>query len=235
MTLAVRNLVIQDNDGNLMAGASIEVRRDVQGKPLAQIYSDRAGLVPLANPFVTDDGKASFFAFGGAYQITATREAFEDVQNYVAIGRGSETDLSVVTPRGLYSAATSLRRWRSRYPYGCRYRSENLHLVGGRQPQPHAAVRFSDPSIPRFGCSRRGISIETAQAILDGATTQAACVATAQAGIATGQQVIATAKALEAAASAAASASASVSPALRYIFDTGTSAGRPPHDGIPRQ
>ena len=207
-----------------MAGASI-TRSDVQGKPLAAdlIRIARAWCLS-ANPFVTDDGKASFFAFGGAYQITATRGAFEDTQNYVAIGRGSETDLSVVTPRGLSSAATSLQRWRSRHAYGCRYRAENLHLIGGWQPQSHSARCLSDLSIPRSGCSRRASGLKRRKRSSTEPQRRPGSVATLHRQAS--QRVNRSSRPPRRSKRRLQQrrrASASVSPALRYIFDTGLS------------
>jgi hypothetical protein len=220
MTLAVRNLVIQDDDGNLMAGASIEVRLDVQGKPLARIYSDRAGLNELPNPFETDDGKASFFALGGAYQIKATLGDFEDIQNYVPVGRGAETDISLTNPRGTWSNAVTYAKGDLVTHTGTAGMRSFISLQDTNlNHAPDADTPIVDTA---WWMLSPGTTTEQAQAILDGATTQAG-VATTQAGIATAQKVLAAAEAANAALSAASAASSSVSPALRYLFDTGLS------------
>jgi hypothetical protein len=221
MTLAVRNLVIQDANGNLMAGASIEVRLDVQGKPLAAIYSDRAGAVPLANPFVTDDGKASFFTVGGAYQIKATLGDFEDIQNYVPVGRGAETDISLTNPRGTWSNAVTYAKGDLVTHTGTAGMRSFISLQDTNlNHAPDADTPIVDTA---WWMLSPGTTTEQAQAILDGATTQAnnAAASAVTAGTQAGNALT---QANAAAASAASAAASSVSPALRYTFDTGTSA-----------
>lgn len=90
---ARKNIVVQDNRGNVVPGASIEVRKEIAGLPLASIYSDRSGSTPMDNPFLADaDGFAYFHAGGGAYQIIATSGGFQRTENYVALGNASEVD-----------------------------------------------------------------------------------------------------------------------------------------------
>jgi hypothetical protein len=84
---------IVDEAGNIQDGASVEVRREVAGAPLASLFSDRDGLVPTGNPITADsEGFAAFHAAGGAYRITATKGAFSRVWRYVGIGRAQEFD-----------------------------------------------------------------------------------------------------------------------------------------------
>ena len=98
MTMARYNRVVQDTDGNGVSGASIEVRAEVPGQPLASIYSDRAGTVPLGNPFTANsDGSFGFHALGGAYQVRAYTgpsgaPTFEAILRYEAIGLNAEAD-----------------------------------------------------------------------------------------------------------------------------------------------
>lgn len=98
MTMARYNGVVQDAEGNGVAGAMIEVRLEVPGQPLAALKSNRAGTAALANPFAADSsGRFGFHVVGGAYQIRAytgdsgspTDEWFF---NYVGIGLNSESD-----------------------------------------------------------------------------------------------------------------------------------------------
>lgn len=97
MALARCNLVIQDEDGNIVNGASVEVRRESAGAPLAVVYSDRDGASSLGNPFTASDGaEAGFHVVGGAYKITATLGAFTRTWRYVAIGTGGENDIDAV-------------------------------------------------------------------------------------------------------------------------------------------
>lgn len=95
MALARYQFTATDNAGNIIPGASVEVRSEVPGQPLVQLYSDRDGGVPIGNPFTADDEAfAAFHAPGGAYQITASSGAFERVWRYVAIGTNAERDFS---------------------------------------------------------------------------------------------------------------------------------------------
>jgi hypothetical protein len=93
MTLARWQATIQDEAGNVLPGATVEVRREVSGAPLAVLYSDRDGATPLGNPFAADgDGFAAFHVVGGAYRITATSGADSRTWRYVAVGRSAESD-----------------------------------------------------------------------------------------------------------------------------------------------
>jgi hypothetical protein len=96
MTLGIFQRTVTDDAGDVQAAASVEVRvQDTNA--LASIYSDRAGSVPLANPFTTgSDGLVKFFAEGNAYKITATKGAFSVVWEYVAIGTAQELDIGAI-------------------------------------------------------------------------------------------------------------------------------------------
>lgn len=107
MALARLNLVIQDEDGNIIDGATITVQRELGGLPLAQLYSDRDGATPIGNPFTAADGAdAGFHVVGGAYKITATKDAFTRIWRYVAIGTAGEVDSNGFTPRGEYDTGS---------------------------------------------------------------------------------------------------------------------------------
>jgi hypothetical protein len=93
MALARWQAPIQDAAGNVVPGATIEVRDEESGL-LATLFSDRAGTVPLGNPFNADaNGFAGFFAEGGAYRLTVTSGLLSSVWRYVAIGIAAEFDL----------------------------------------------------------------------------------------------------------------------------------------------
>jgi hypothetical protein len=98
MSLAKYNRVVQDTAGNGVSGASIEVRSEVPGQPLAVLFSDRAGTVGLGNPFPADsDGSFGFHTIGGAYQVRAYTGAsgaptFEKILRYEPVGLNSESD-----------------------------------------------------------------------------------------------------------------------------------------------
>lgn len=94
MALARHNQAILDTAGNVVHGASVEVRNETTGL-LPQLYSDRAGTVAIGNPFTAADGAdAGFHVIGGAYKITATSGALTRIWRYVAIGTNAETDSS---------------------------------------------------------------------------------------------------------------------------------------------
>lgn len=97
MPLAIWQRNITTDAGDIVPGATIEVRREVPGAPLVQLYSDRDGLVSIGNPFTADaNGFAAFHVEGGAYKITATAtiagEDFEKIWRYVPIGNLQEYD-----------------------------------------------------------------------------------------------------------------------------------------------
>jgi hypothetical protein len=93
MVLARWQATVQDNEGNVLPAASVRVEREATGFPLATIYSDRAGTVPLGNPFPADsEGFAAFHVAGGAYRITVTSGATARTYRYVAIGLAAERD-----------------------------------------------------------------------------------------------------------------------------------------------
>src|SRR5262245_10448885 len=97
MVLARWQATIVDDAGNVQSGASVEVRREVAGAPLATLFSDRDGLTPLSNPFNADTGGlAAFHVASGAYRITATKGAVSITWRYVAIGTAAEFDAGAV-------------------------------------------------------------------------------------------------------------------------------------------
>lgn len=114
MTLARHYLTVQDTEGNAVPGAHIEVRREIPGQPLAMLFSDRAGIVALGNPFdAGGDGIAFFHVVGGAYQIRAYTGAsgapdFEVIQRYVAIGLNSESDAAGVKTQRTETASGAI-------------------------------------------------------------------------------------------------------------------------------
>lgn len=93
MTLARYQFTVVDDAGNVQDGASVTVRAETVGNPLASLFSDRAGVVATGNPVIADgDGFAAFHVAGGAYMITATKGSFTRTWRYVAIGLMAETD-----------------------------------------------------------------------------------------------------------------------------------------------
>lgn len=94
MVLARWQATIVDDAGNVQDAASVEVRAETGGTPLAPVYSDRDGLVGIANPLTADsEGFVGFHVAGGAYQIIATKGSFSRTWRYVGIGTLSERDV----------------------------------------------------------------------------------------------------------------------------------------------
>jgi hypothetical protein len=93
MSLARFQRTIVDANGNIIASPTIAVRDQVSNG-LVSIFSDRAGLSALSNPFTgTSEGLAAFHVEGGAYKITATSGAFTAEWTWVGIGTAQELDL----------------------------------------------------------------------------------------------------------------------------------------------
>lgn len=89
---------IVDDDGSVQPAASIEVRREVSGAPLASLFSDRDGAVPIGNPFFADsEGFAAFHVVGGSYRITATKGSFSRTWRYVDVGTTQGLDIEGIT------------------------------------------------------------------------------------------------------------------------------------------
>jgi hypothetical protein len=93
VALARWQATIVDSAGNVQAGASVTVQREVIGSPLANLFEDRDGLVPTGNPITADaDGFAFFHVAGGAYRVTASKGGFTREWRYVALGTLAEQD-----------------------------------------------------------------------------------------------------------------------------------------------
>ena len=113
MTLAVYNKTVTDAAGRPVAGAHVEVKREIPGQPLAALYSDRAGTAGKTNPFDTDaNGDLSFFVSGGAYRVriytgSSGSPTTEKIFRFEAIGLSAETDgLGVKSQRTVTAAGT---------------------------------------------------------------------------------------------------------------------------------
>lgn len=93
MVLARWQATITDEAGNVQPAASVTVRSEGVGNPLANLFTDREGVTPTGNPITADgDGYAAFHVAGGAYRITAELGAFSQIWRYVAVGLGAESD-----------------------------------------------------------------------------------------------------------------------------------------------
>jgi hypothetical protein len=98
MALARYQFTCHDGFGNLLPHATVEVRTETSGQPLAALWSDREGLTAMPNPFQADgNGLAVFHTAGGAYQIRVTSGDLVAVRRYVAIGTAQEADAAAFT------------------------------------------------------------------------------------------------------------------------------------------
>lgn len=93
-TLAKYNGVAQDAAGNALGSPSVQVT--LEGGGLVPLYSDRAGAVPISNPFFgAADGTFSFHVASGAYRIDVISGAVTRTLRYVGIGTAAEYDGTV--------------------------------------------------------------------------------------------------------------------------------------------
>lgn len=95
MALAIKELQITDSQGNVLAGASVEVRRESAGSPVAALKSDRAGATPISNPMTSDaNGMVTFYVVGGAYKFTITKDSYSKILRYQPVGTAQEYDVA---------------------------------------------------------------------------------------------------------------------------------------------
>jgi hypothetical protein len=81
MTNSIWQATIQNDSGDIISGAQIDVVDENTGLP-ALIYSSRAGAA-LTNPFfATAEGFAQFYAAAGEYRITATNTGTSEAQTW---------------------------------------------------------------------------------------------------------------------------------------------------------
>ncbi|WP_061026279.1 hypothetical protein [Bradyrhizobium sp. CCH5-F6] len=96
MTMARYDLTATDTQGNVISGASVEVRSEIPGQPLASLYSDRDGTTPTGNPLTTDsNGDVGFYCIGGYYKIEVTSGIYSKTRRYVGIGLAQGSDIIV--------------------------------------------------------------------------------------------------------------------------------------------
>lgn len=97
MPFAAWHKIIQDNQGNIVANASVSVVDEETGLP-AVLWADRDGTTPAGNPVFSDsNGAVLFFVAGGAYRISATKSGFTRTLRYQAIGLAAEFDFADVS------------------------------------------------------------------------------------------------------------------------------------------
>lgn len=82
-----------DDAGNILNNATVEVRREEPGFPLANpIYEDFDGVTPKSNPFSVSDGVGAFHAVGGFYRIRVMAGGYDRTLRYVAVGTAQAVD-----------------------------------------------------------------------------------------------------------------------------------------------
>lgn len=91
MVLAHKQFDATDEQGNLLTG-SVTVRVEFEAGGLGVPYGDRAGAVPLGNPFNNTGGKISFYAAAGNYKITISQGSFSRVLRDEPMGLMQEAD-----------------------------------------------------------------------------------------------------------------------------------------------
>lgn len=107
MVLAVKDLVAVDLQGNVIPNATVTVRIEGAGAPLAPIYSDREGTTPKSNPFNADEnGRITFYAEGGAYRIDVSDGTNVVTYRHVGIGTAQEADIDE------FGQTSGTLRWR---------------------------------------------------------------------------------------------------------------------------
>jgi hypothetical protein len=98
MALARWQATITDEEGNVVPGAMIQVRREAAGLPLvADLKADVDGVVPLGNPFAADADGFAFFhvrGFRTGYRIRAYDPAtgFDRTWKNVPVGTAAAVD-----------------------------------------------------------------------------------------------------------------------------------------------
>lgn len=120
MVAAIYQGFIKDEAGNIIEGASVEVR-DQDTNALVTIWSNRATTSTKTNPTTTDsEGYFFFYRTAGRYKITVTKDSFTAIFNNVNIGTSQEydtgtdagqiplnSDLSTVAASGDYDDLTN--------------------------------------------------------------------------------------------------------------------------------
>ena len=90
MALPIFQRTVVNDRGDILPGASIEVRSEPVGNEttgnLVSVYSDRAGTVALGNPFtIGADALVKFYVAPGEYKITALKGGESVIWRYVIV------------------------------------------------------------------------------------------------------------------------------------------------------
>ena len=83
MALAAITRVVQDDEGNAVSGATVEIRREISGAPLVSLFSDRDGLNSIVNPYTAPTAQFTVFSSPGTYRIDITVGSETVTERYV--------------------------------------------------------------------------------------------------------------------------------------------------------
>lgn len=107
MTLDVWQGFVQDQDGDTVSSAEVEVRLSSDGS-LATLYSDNSGNTGKSNPFTTGaDGFVQFYTFPDELKITATKGSDTVTFNNVMVGKATRVVNTTHHNTGTDAAAAS--------------------------------------------------------------------------------------------------------------------------------
>jgi hypothetical protein len=87
---------ITNDEGNLVANVTVTVRKETAGAPLAVLYSDALGTLPLTNPATFASGICKFYTAGsaGGLRLDAVATGFSQTWRNEACGTGAQVDAS---------------------------------------------------------------------------------------------------------------------------------------------
>ncbi|NGP19289.1 carboxypeptidase-like regulatory domain-containing protein [Devosia aurantiaca] len=114
MALARWTGLVQDGNGNAVAGAQVEVRRESDNS-LVALFSDANGTAALGNPFTAAEATVFFHVAGGAYRVKASVGAFEQIWRYVGIGTAGQLDIEDAINGARYDVMVSTMADRAAY------------------------------------------------------------------------------------------------------------------------
>lgn len=90
---AVIQFTCTGENGDVLPGATVEIRAHTSGSPLVPLYENRTGTSNKDNPDTADDeGFYRAYAPAGAYSITVTKDAYTRTWNHYAVGTAAEYD-----------------------------------------------------------------------------------------------------------------------------------------------
>lgn len=108
MAFARYERTLVDDAGNVILNASVTVRREAPGFPLAiPLYEDFDGASGQSNPISVTDGTLAFHVVGGFYRIEIVASGYSKTLRYVAIGTAQGADVDAYATAGFTWAPES--------------------------------------------------------------------------------------------------------------------------------